>query len=203
MAQPGANLFVTLQEAGITVPHACFHPRLQSHSRCSLCLVELWEDDAWQISHSCHTTVEQPLTIRTDSPRLRQLRGEAAALLLARGPFRNTDFSTKLQTLVDKAAGGEAMLASARKCRADEIGKPKTMAAGCILCGRCVAICHLAGKRRLTFLSRGKNLRVACLPSPEVDGGCGKCRACYKICPTGFIQADDVEEVFQAKLYTV
>lgn len=83
-----------------------------------------------------------------------------------------------------------------------EISSPEqVMPPGCILCGLCVQACHQVGKNRLTFLGRGKSLRVSLIGNAGIqENSCGTCKACRRVCPTGFIYPSP-QEVFSAKLY--
>lgn len=57
----------------------------------------------------------------------------------------------------------------------------------CILCGRCVRVCHeVRGASVLTFVSRGSQAVVGtALNRRLVESGCRFCGACVDVCPTG------------------
>lgn len=57
----------------------------------------------------------------------------------------------------------------------------------CILCGRCVRVCHeLRGASAIAFVNRGPEEVVGTvLDKPLIDSGCQFCGACVDVCPTG------------------
>ena len=57
----------------------------------------------------------------------------------------------------------------------------------CILCGRCVRICHeVRGASTLAFLNRGSRTVIGtALERPLLESGCQFCGACVDACPTG------------------
>jgi len=57
----------------------------------------------------------------------------------------------------------------------------------CILCGRCVRICHeVRGASTLSFVYRGSQAVVGTvLDLPLLESGCQFCGACVDVCPTG------------------
>ncbi len=57
----------------------------------------------------------------------------------------------------------------------------------CILCGRCVRVCHeLRGASTLAFAYRGSQAVVGTvLDKPHLESGCQFCGACVDVCPTG------------------
>jgi len=57
----------------------------------------------------------------------------------------------------------------------------------CILCGRCVRVCHeIRGASTVTFVFRGSKAVVGTvLDRPLREAGCQFCGACVDICPTG------------------
>ncbi len=57
----------------------------------------------------------------------------------------------------------------------------------CILCGRCVRVCHeLRGASAIAFVNRGPEEVVGTvLDKPLLESGCQFCGACVDLCPTG------------------
>jgi formate dehydrogenase alpha subunit len=57
----------------------------------------------------------------------------------------------------------------------------------CILCGRCVRVCHeLRGASAIAFVNRGPEEVVGTvLDKPLLESGCQFCGACVDVCPTG------------------
>ena len=57
----------------------------------------------------------------------------------------------------------------------------------CILCGRCVRVCHeLRGASAIAFVNRGPDEVIGTvLDKPLVESGCQFCGACVDVCPTG------------------
>jgi len=57
----------------------------------------------------------------------------------------------------------------------------------CILCGRCVRVCHeLRGASAITFVNRGPHEVIGTvLDKPLLESGCQFCGACVDVCPTG------------------
>ena len=61
----------------------------------------------------------------------------------------------------------------------------------CILCGRCVRVCHdIRGRGTLAFTQRSHRTKVGtAFDKPHIDSECGFCGACIDVCPTGALSA--------------
>ncbi|SHN58110.1 2Fe-2S iron-sulfur cluster-binding protein [Desulfitobacterium chlororespirans] len=191
-ADENGVLLTVLVDNGFTVPALCYHPRLGGHSRCSLCIVEVNQGGQWETRHACELYCRAGLQVRTDSPGILNKRAWAAWLLLQRGPFPDT----ALENMLRQIARGKDLAPPGT----NPPGLGTKAQPGCILCGRCIAVCQKTGRNHLTFLGRGKKLRISFVGSRSHPEGCGECKACRQFCPTGYIQTNG-ESAFSAKLY--
>ena len=193
-ADPAASLLEALRKQGMEIPSLCFHPAVEGYGGCGLCMVEVCSRGIWKIERACLLKPAANMQVRLETPNIIEQRAIAARLLLYRGPFRNKHTEKYLALFVSQAL--ENGLADKFKEEDDleEIRKSlyRPVNSGCILCGLCVRICGKAGKGCLTFLEKGKNLRVGFIPAKDGRYGCEKCTACSHICPTGFIFPDAI-----------
>lgn len=67
----GGTLLNIFQNLGIFVPHLCYLKDCTPSGRCGLCVVELSQD---QIALSCLTQAKAGMVIKTESPRLSEIR---------------------------------------------------------------------------------------------------------------------------------
>lgn len=182
------SLMVALKAQGIDIPSLCYHPKLGYQGRCSLCVIELSCAENWETKHACSLYCKPGMEIQTNSPRIHSLRARAASLLLLHGPFADLAIENKLKEMAIDPFPVPNMSTD-----------PKSQS-GCILCGRCIAICQKIGRNKLTLLGRGQRLRISYVGSTSGPKGCGRCKACKQLCPTGFISTNG-ESAFTAQLY--
>lgn len=186
-----------LREHDIYLPALCYHPHLEAYGSCGLCTVEILNDDNWETRHACLLKVKDGLQIRTDTSGLKLLRSWAAKILLRHKPFLNMETEKFLLSLIPDLGKEKQEEENLANCIKDLSGR---MTEGCILCGLCVRMCSKIGSHHLTFLGKGKNLRISFVHGKNGETSCGNCRACCHVCPTGFITSN-AEQAFSAKLF--
>ena len=84
ITQKDKTVLETSLEAGIYIPHLCYHPELTPLGGCRLCLVEIEGLD--QPLTSCTTLATEGLVIKTMTDKLKNTRRLAMELLLAGHP---------------------------------------------------------------------------------------------------------------------
>lgn len=200
-ALEGQNLLQAATEAGIYIPHLCYHPDLTPQGGCKLCAVEI--EGRTGCVQSCETLVKEGMIVNTKTEKVKQLRNLALELILASHPKDCTScdkyLNCELQALMQYMGVAHSRLREIEKentriSPSDKLIKKEMYR--CIQCGRCVRACEeLRGVGVLGFNKRDGETYVGTKddrPLEETD--CRFCGACVEVCPTGAIQ--DVRGVF-------
>jgi NADPH-dependent glutamate synthase beta subunit-like oxidoreductase len=194
-AKEGQNLLQAILDAGIYVPHLCYHPDLTPLGNCKLCTVELGDND--ELVQSCDTKVCDGMNIKTNSDKVKKVRALALELILASHPKDCTScdkyLNCELQALMQYMGVAHSRLREIEKesCNipvSDSLIKKEMFR--CIQCGRCIRACEeLRGVGILTFNKKNGETYVNTIDDKalmEID--CRLCGACVEVCPTGAIQ---------------
>ncbi len=81
----GTLVIEAAKQAGVLVPHYCYHPGLPVAGVCRMCLVEIEKAPKLQIA--CATQVAEGMVVRTQSPQAKQGRMGVLELLLINHPL--------------------------------------------------------------------------------------------------------------------
>ncbi|MEP6473470.1 MAG: 2Fe-2S iron-sulfur cluster-binding protein, partial [Gemmatimonadota bacterium] len=81
----GTTVIEAAKQAGVLVPHYCYHPSLPSPAVCRMCLIEV--EKAPKLLPACVTTVAEGQVVHTDSERARKARTGVLELLLINHPL--------------------------------------------------------------------------------------------------------------------
>ena len=172
-AKEDATILEVAREKGIEIPTLCYHDSVSPAGACRLCMVEVTRDSRIRLVASCLYPVEEGLIVKSDSPRVRNIRKTVMELLLARCPN-----SKPIQDMA-RSMGVETTDLDLE----DE---------DCILCGLCVRVCQeIAGVSAISLTGRGTERKVA-PPFEEVSEDCIGCGSCAHVCPTECIKVEDV-----------
>jgi polyferredoxin len=169
-AQQGQSLLEIALSNDIHIPRLCYEPTLSSYGACRLCVVEVGQNGRSWITTSCTYPAAEGMTIKTDTPEVRQARKAMAGLILSCAPN---------VPAIQRAAAAQGVYEPPFTTK-----NPDEM---CILCGLCVRACQeIAGHGVLAFVDRGTERRVTTAFNQKHDV-CADCNQCIPYCPTGAI----------------
>ena len=197
----GTSLMRAAIECGSTVPKLCATDSLEPWGSCRLCLVEI--EGRKGFPASCTTPAEAGMKVRTQSPKLEQLRRNVMELYLSDHPpeaFEGADNEMRDMALATGVAEVRYGLGGANHLhtKKDE-SNPYFVhdPAKCIVCNRCVRACEeTQGTFALTISGRGFESHVSAgQDQPFMDSECVSCGACVQACPTGSLLEKSVIEL--------
>ncbi|MDE2130906.1 MAG: formate dehydrogenase subunit alpha, partial [Betaproteobacteria bacterium] len=182
---------------------------LEPFGSCRLCLVEIEGRKGYP--SSCTTPAEAGMKVRTQTPKLQDLRKGVMELYISDHPLDCLTCSANGNCELQDMAGvtglrnvryGVGAAAGAHHCDAkkDESNPYFTYdPSKCIVCSRCVRACEeTQGTFALTISGRGFDSRVSPgQDQPFMDSECVSCGACVEACPTATLQEKSVIELGQ------
>ena len=80
----GKTVIQAAAEAGIAIPHYCYHPKLSIAGNCRMCLIEIEKMPKLQIA--CNTPVAEGMSVLTQSPKVLTARKAVLEFLLINHP---------------------------------------------------------------------------------------------------------------------
>ncbi|MCK4748995.1 MAG: (2Fe-2S)-binding protein [Bacteroidales bacterium] len=199
----GETILTALNRNGLHVPTICSMKDLSPTGACRMCVVEV--EGRENLVPACSFPIEEPLKIRTHSPRVLRARKTNVELLLSNHPddclYCERNGSCELQSLSEDLNIRERRIPGKKSLHVIDISSPAIIMdlAKCILCGRCVRICEeIMSTSALDFAHRGNNLRIStAMAKPLNFSNCTACGQCLIACPTGalveHVQFPDLE----------
>lgn len=189
----GTSVMRAAAEVGINVPKLCATDSLEAFGSCRLCLVEIEGRRGYPAS--CTTPAEAGMKIKTQTPKLADIRRGVMELYISDHPLDCLTCPTNGNCELQDMAGvvglrdvrygydGENHL----KLEKDESNPYFTYdASKCIVCNRCVRACEeTQGTFALTIDGRGFASRVSASQNESfIESECVSCGACVDACPT-------------------
>ncbi len=205
----GTSILRAAAEAGVMIPKLCATEQLEAFGSCRLCLVEIEGRKGYPAS--CTTPAEEGLRVRTQTPRLAELRRNVMELYISDHPLDcltcAANGNCELQTQAGVVGLREVRYGMDganhwREARRDDSNPYFSFDPGkCIVCNRCVRACEeVQGTFALTIDGRGFASKVvAGTAQPFMESDCVSCGACVSACPTATLVEKTVLEHGQAE----
>ena len=202
----GTSLMRAAMDAGTQIPKLCATDSLEPFGSCRLCLVEIEGRKGYPAS--CTTPAEAGMVVRTQSPKLAELRRGVMELYISDHPLDCLTCSANGDCELQDMAGAVGL----REVRYGFEGKNHLAAvkdtsnpyftydaSKCIVCNRCVRACEeTQGTFALTISGRGFGSRVSAGESQQfMESECVSCGACVNACPTATLMEKTVIDAGQ------
>ncbi len=204
-AEEGMTVLQAAQKAGVYIPTLCYHPDLSIEGVCRICVVEIKGQRL--LCPSCAYPVAEGMDINTHSPKVREARRTIIELLLANHPDEcltcSNNQKCELQRLAKELGVQQVRFEGARRDVPIDTSNPSVIRNmdKCILCKRCVRVCHEMQSVGAIFANkRGWDTVIAPPFNKELsEMVCVFCGQCINRCPTGALKGNDpAAEVWEA-----
>ncbi|MCF8494385.1 MAG: NADH-quinone oxidoreductase subunit NuoG [Rickettsiaceae bacterium] len=163
--EEGLTVMQACEQAGIEIPHFCFHERLQIAGNCRMCLVEM-ERSPKPIA-SCAMPVAEGMVIRTNTPVIKKAREGVMEFLLINHPLDcpicDQGGECDLQDQAFKYGKGTSRYTENKRSVVDKNLGPlvKTQMTRCIHCTRCIRFAtDVAGVPEMGAIHRGEHMEI-------------------------------------------
>jgi len=194
-ADEGRLVIDAAKDAGVEIPHYCYHPALGNPGNCRMCVVEIAGAPKPQVS--CRTAVREGLDVKSDSEAAKRAQASALELHLVNHPLDcpvcDQSGECGLQDYYMKIGQYQSQV------REDKQHKDKRIEAGphvmldqerCILCTRCTRFVDDVTKtHELGVFRRGHAERVELTPGKILDNAYSG--NVVDICPVGALTDRD------------
>lgn len=203
--EDGITILEAAKKVGVAIPTLCHHPDLSVRAVCRVCVVEV--EGSKTLQTACSYPVADGMVVRTNSPLIRECRRTIVELLLANHPgdclqcVRNQN--CELQSLAQRLGIREIRYEKKRRGLPRDESTPAIVREPdkCILCRRCVSMCHeVQGVGVLYPAGRGVDTVIQPPFGKELmEVACALCGQCINVCPVGAIyERDDTARVWEA-----
>ena len=205
--EEGTTVLEAAKAAKINIPTLCYLKGINQIGACRICMVEI--EGARGLAAACVMPVGEGMNVKTNTPKLRQVRKDNLGLLLSNHNRECTTCvrsgSCELQALCTEYGVSEITYAGAKTFSPDCIDdvSPSIVRdnSKCIHCRRCIAACQNIQKIGAIGMSkRGFNSTVgAAFNVSLVDSPCVNCGQCIEACPVGALhEKSEIDNVWNA-----
>ncbi|MDR0433882.1 MAG: [FeFe] hydrogenase, group A [Gracilibacteraceae bacterium] len=203
------TVLMAAKKLNVNIPTLCYLKDVNQIGACRMCLVEV--KGGRGLSASCVLPVTEGMEVWTNTPLLRETRRGILELILSNHNRECTSCirsqNCELQRLTKELGVTDSPYERAEGegggfAPADEKSLSIARDPGkCILCRRCVAVCHdVQGVGVIQAMGRGYNTVVGtAFDLSLADVACINCGQCIQACPVGALKTkDDTDKVWAA-----
>ena len=194
------SILQAAREVNIKIPTLCYLKDVCEIGACRMCLVEVEGMKNWQAS--CVQKVTDGMVVRTHTPDILNFRKKNLELILSnhRAMCQSCNRGSSYCELRELANNMDTEFASyAKNMEAMIINEPWKIDQGisiyrdpnrCILCRRCVSVCHnVQTVGAIDVINRGYDTVIGTPFERGIDNTkCVNCGQCINVCPTGALQ---------------
>lgn len=189
-----SNLLQAMLDAGLDIPHYCYHPKLSIDGSCRLCSVKIEKTPKMQIA--CNTPVRDGMIVHTDDSEVAETRRGVLELLLLNHPLDcpicDKSGECWLQNYSMRFGSRVARTVDPRRKHGKRLDIGERMLLDqerCILCRRCVRFCREVSKTgELVIFNRGDR-SILDIADRRLDNAYSMCTS--DICPVGALEMKD------------
>ena len=201
----GSTVLDAARAAGIVVPTLCHMDGHKPLGACRVCLVEI--EGGRGLQASCAMPAADGMVVRTNSKRVHDARRTVVELMLSAHRQECTtctrNLNCELQALAKRMGIQENRFLGEMPPQLVDTSSPSIVrdSSKCILCRRCVTVCHeIQSVGQLFPVDRGFGTVIA--PSGKknlADVPCVACGQCITHCPVGALhEKDHIQRVWDA-----
>ncbi len=197
VVKPGTSVIEAAKGVGIDIPYYCYHKRLTVAANCRMCLVEMSNAPMGKLMPACQMPVAEGVTVKTDSPRVKDQQRATLEFLLLNHPVDcaicDQAGECKLQDYYMTFDRQPSRLDIPKVVKGKRIwlGPQVTLdQERCILCTRCVRFMReIAKDPQLGVAQRGTESFIETAPGRTLDNKYSG--NVVDICPVGALTSND------------
>jgi NADH-quinone oxidoreductase subunit G len=197
VVKPGTTVIEAAKSVGIEIPYYCYHKRLSIAANCRMCLVEMSNAPMGKLMPACQMTVAEGVTVKTDTPRVKDQQRAVLEFLLLNHPVDcsicDQAGECKLQDYYMKYDQQPSRLDVPKVVKGKRVQLGPTVTLDqerCILCTRCVRFMReIAKQPQLGVAERGNESFITTFPGQPLDSKYAG--NTVDICPVGALTSTD------------
>jgi len=191
----GTTVIQAAADAGIDIPHFCWHRDLPVDGNCRMCLVEIEKMPKLQIA--CNTQVTEGMVVQTKSPKSVEAQRATLEFLLINHPIDCPVCDQAGECYLQDNYMGHGLY-DAKVELEDKVHKRKVVDLGpivldaerCVLCTRCIRFeREVTGTNSFELVNRGDHTSIATFENRPITHGYAGNLA--DVCPVGALLSTD------------